>query len=141
MKKILLGIMIAVSSTVFAGGEGALNCYQKYAKKFEERGANDVPDGWDEDVVVTFRQGSTSECLMGKVKVEKGVIIQIYLRNTDGSYEIYKKQFKHATKATITNGISKTLVTVDDILVNVIFRKSIKPPKKKITVAPDPDDL
>lgn len=140
MKKLILILMIAVSSTVFAQG-AALNCYQKYAKKFEERGANEVPDGWDEDVVVTFRQGSTSECLMGKVKVEQGIITQIYLRNTDGSYEIYTKQFKHETKATVTNGISKTLVTVDDILVNIIFRKSIKPPKKKITVAPDPDDL
>lgn len=140
MKKILFVLIMAFSSTVFAG-DIALNCYQKYAKKFEERGANDVPDGWDEDVVVTFRQGSTSECLMGKVKVVNGIITQIYLRNTDGSYEIYKKQFKHATKATITNGISKTLVTVDDILVNIIFRKSIKPPKKKVTVAPDPDDL
>ena len=140
MKKILFVLIMAFSSTVFAG-DVALNCYQKYAKKFEERGANDVPDGWDEDVVVTFRQGSTSECLMGKVKVVNGVITQIYLRNTDGSYEIYKKQFKHSTKATITNGISKTLVTVDDILVNIIFRKSIKPPKKKVTVAPDPDDL
>ncbi len=132
--------MIAISSTIFAQGE-ALNCYQKYAKKFEQRGANEVSDGWDEDVVVTFRQGSTSECLMGKVKVEKGIITQIYLRNTDGSYEIYTKQFKHETKASVTNGISKTLVTVDDILVNIIFRKSIKPPKKKVTVAPDPDDL
>jgi hypothetical protein len=141
MKNIILGLMIAVTSTVFAGEIGSQNCYQKYAKKFEERGANDVPDGWDEDVVVTFRQGSNADCLMGKVKVEKGVITQIYLRNTDGSYEIYNKQFKHATKATVTNGISKTLVTVDDILVNVIFRKSIKPPKKQITVAPDPDDL
>ena len=140
MKKILFVLILAFSSTVFAG-DVALNCYQKYAKKFEERGANHVSDGWDEDVVVTFRQGSTSDCLMGKVKVEKGVITQIRLRNTDGSYEIFKKQFKNGTKATITNGISATLVTVDGISVNIIFRKSIKPPKKKRTVAPDPDDL
>ena len=141
MKKILFVLIMAFSSTVFAG-DASLNCYQKYAKKFEERGANDVPDGWDEDVVVTFRQGSTSECLMGKVKVEGGVITQIRLRNTDGTFEMYTKQFKDGyKKATITNGISATQITVDDILVNIIFRKSIKPPKKKITVAPDPDDL
>lgn len=140
MKKLLLGVMIIAASGIYAGDGGA-NCYQKYAKKFEERGANDVADGWHEDVVVTFRQGSNADCLMGKVKVEKGVITQIYTMNTDGSYTVYTKQFKHDAVATITNGISKTLVTVDDELVNVIFRKSIKPPKKKAAMAPDPDDL
>ena len=126
---------MAFSSTAFAG-DVVLNCFQKYAKKFEERGANHVPDGWDEDVVVSFRKGSTSECFMGKVKVVNGIITQIYLRNTDGSYEIYKKPIKYNTKAIITNGISKTVVNVDDILVNIIFRKSIKPPRKK-AIAPE----
>lgn len=140
MKKLVLGILMFTTPMLFAGDEG-LNCYQKYAKKFEERGANDVADGWYENVVITFRQGSNSECLMGKVKVENGIITNYYLKNTDGSYTPYSKQFKFDTKATITNGISKTMVTVDDELVNVIFIKAIKPPKKKVEAAPDPDDL
>lgn len=118
-----------------------LNCYQKYAKKFEERGANDVEDGWHEKVVITFRQGSMADCYFGKVRVEDGAVTQIYIKNADGSYDLFKKQFKHETKATITNGISKTLITVDDELINVVFRGHIKPAKKKYLTAPDPDDL
>jgi hypothetical protein len=118
-----------------------LNCYQKYAKKFEERGAKDVEDGWHEDVIITFRQGSTADCYIGKVRVEEGAVTQVYIRNADGSYDLFKKQFKHETKATITNGISKTLITVDDELINVVFPSHINPPKKKYLTAPDPDDL
>lgn len=141
MRKLVLGLLLMTSSVSFAGGDGGLNCYQKYAKKFEERGAKDVPDGWHEEVVLTFRQGSNADCLYGKVRVEKGIITQFHIRNTDGTYDMYTKQFKHETKATITNGISATLVTVDDELVNAIFRKFIKAPKKKAAAAPDPDDL
>ena len=117
------------------------NCYDKYAKKFEERGANEVEDGWHDDVVVTFRKGSNADCLIGKVLVEEGKITQIQIANADGTYEWYKKKFKTAIAFTITNGISATQITVDDELINVIFVKHIRPPKKKFMVAPDPDDL
>jgi hypothetical protein len=42
---------------------------------------------------------------------------------------------------TIINGISRAAVTVDDEIVNVIFIKQIKPPKKKFESAPSADDL
>ena len=140
MKKIFLGLFVA-ALTALSNSADAQNCYDAYAKKFEERGANEVEDGWHENVVITFRQGSSAECKVGKVKVEKGKITQIYLKLSDGTYQIYTKKFKFEEDATITNGISKTLVTVDDELINIIFIKSIKPPKKKIVDAPNPDDL
>ena len=117
------------------------NCYDKYAKKFEERGANEVEDGWHDEVVITFRKGSNADCLIGKVLVEEGKITQIQIANADGTYEWYKKKFKTAIEFTVTNGISATQITADDELVNVIFVKHIKPPKKKFMVAPDPDNL
>ena len=41
----------------------------------------------------------------------------------------------------ISNGMSKSRVTIDNRIVNVFFPKAIKPPKKKVAAAPSPDDL
>lgn len=140
MNKLILGLFLAISTFTYAG-DGEYNCYDAYSNKFEARGANKVEDGWYENVVITLRQGGQAECLLGKVQVEKGAVTQIYLKNTDGTYQIYTKQFKHDEKAIISNGISKSKITVDGVVVNVIFVKSIKPPKKKVATAPSPDDL
>lgn len=144
MKKILYSFLaVAFSLVMTSAGDGsALNCYDKYNQKFEERGANDVKDGWYENVVITFRQGNESDCVLGKVQVEQGAVTQMYLKNIDGTYQIFTKKWKYPEeKAIITKGISKTRLTIDGELVNVIFLKSIKPPKKKIQSAPNPDDL
>lgn len=142
MKKILFGFLALTALFAFTSlPDEELNCYQKYVQKFEERGAREVEDGWHEKVVVTFRQGSLAECWIGKVKVEKNEITQIHIRNSDGTYEIYTKKFKDDVKASITNGISNTVITVDGELVNVVFPAHINPPKKKFAPAPDPDDL
>ena len=66
-----------------------------------------------------------------KVQVEKGAVTQMYIKNEDGSYQIFTKHWKHEEKAVISNGISKSRITVDGEIVNIIFVKSIKPPKKK----------
>lgn len=142
MRNLLLLLVLAFSAVAY--GQEDLNCYQKYAKKFEERGAFEVEDGWHEKVVITIRKGSNSECFYGKVKVENGVVVSMFMMYGDGTYESkpIQKSYKHDDeKATITNGISKTRITVDDELINVIFPSHIKPPKKKYETAPDPDDL
>lgn len=132
----LLAIVLSLTAAAPAG-----NCYDRYAKKFEERGAREVEDGWHEGVVITFRKGSNADCSVGMVKVEKGKITQLKLRFADGTYELYTQKFKDAGEFVITNGISTTKITLDDELVNVVFVKHIKAPKKKYTAAPDPDDL
>jgi len=143
MKKIVFGLVLSfVSTTVFAGGEDGSNCYEAYNKKFTERGANDVKDGWYENVVITFRQGNQADCVLGKVQVEKGSVTQMYLKNVDGTYQIFTKKWKHDNStSTISNGISKSRLTIDNEIINVIFTTSIKPPKKKIAIAPSADDL
>lgn len=140
MRKLILGLVLAVLSTALFAGDG--NCFDAYNKKFEERGANDVKDGWYENIVITFRQGNEADCVLGKVQVEKGVVTQMYLKNVDGSYQIFTKKWKYNDeKAVISNGISKSRLTIDGEIVNVIFPTSIKPPKKKVATAPNPDDL
>ena len=142
MKKLVFGLILSVFSiSVLAGDGDSDNCYEAYNKKFAERGANNVKDGWYENVVITFRQGNEADCFLGKVQVEKGEVSQMYLKNVDGTYQIFTKKWKHEEKATISNGISKSRSTIDGEVVNVIFTSSIKPPKKKIAAAPSPDDL
>ncbi len=136
-----------VLSTVFAllvlGSYAQDNqtCYQKYAKVFEERGANDVEDGTHDDVIVTIRKGSFADCFVGKVKVVNGVIDKksISLSYVDDSFEALNRSYKYDDAATITNGISKTLVTQDEELINVMFVGSIKPKKKALKRAPEPN--
>jgi hypothetical protein len=143
MKKLLLTLSTLCVIVFFSSLklQEELNCYDKYSKKFEERGANEVENGWHEDVIVTFRKGGNADCYPAKVKVEELKVTQIYLKYADGTFEIYKKNFKPGGEFSIINGISQTKITVEDELVNVIFVKHIKPPKKKLVAAPDPDDL
>jgi hypothetical protein len=143
MKKlVLVALSVLLSICSFAGGTGS--CYDAYSKKFEERGANEVEDGWHLDVVLTVRTSNPEEtqCSYAKVKIEKGMITQISLKNEDGTHQIFNAKWKYPEeKALISNGMSKSRVTIDNRIVNVFFPKAIKPPKKKIATAPSPDDL
>jgi hypothetical protein len=140
MNKLMFGLSLCILSTSIFAADGG-NCFESYNKKFADRGANSVKDGWYENVVITFRQGNQADCFLGKVQVEKGEVSQMYLKNEDGTYQIFSRKWKHEEKVTISNGISKSRLTIDGEIVNVIFTTSIKPPKKKIATAPSPDDL
>lgn len=147
MKKIVLLINLIVFSffTVSAQSNGdeeiEPTCYQKYAKVFEKRGAYEVKDGVYDDVIITFRKGSSADCFYGKVTVVKEQIDKekIFLKFEDNSYEKVRKKYKYEQPVTIDNGISRTMVTHDDELINVLFVDKIKPKKKAYIRAPDPD--
>lgn len=118
------------------------NCYLKWAQKFEERGAFDVEDGSYTDVIITFRNGSNADCFNGKAEVKNGMVTAMFLKLEDASFEQIKRKWKYEIKdVTIQNGISKTLITVDDELINVMFVKKIKAKKKGYEKAPDPSDF
>lgn len=145
MKNLFIVLFTIFSIALSAQEADEKNCYQKYADKFEERGANEIEDGWHEGVIITIRTGNDAQCLMGKVKVEGGNVVAMYIAYADGTYEKdpIRKTWKHdnISFATVENGISKTLITVDNELYNVIFPKAIKPKKKSYQAAPSADDL
>jgi hypothetical protein len=144
MTRILLSFLLLGSSLLMnAQTQPALNCFEKYAKKFEERGANNVEDGWHEGVVISIRKGSVAECIPGKVKVENGKIVAIYRQFSDGTFEEtpMKKTYKSGSEIVIVNGISYSMLTTEDEVINIIFPKHIKPPKKQFKTAVDPDNL
>lgn len=145
MKKIIFTLaLFIVTITVFAQTskkvEEDSNCYIKWAQKFEARGAEDVADGTYSDVIITFRTGSDAECFNGKCDVKDGRIIAMYTKLEDGTYALVKKKLRYDFPVTITNGMSKTVPTLDDELINVLFVKKIKPKKASFEKAAEPTD-
>jgi hypothetical protein len=118
-----------------------LNCYNKWSQKFEERGAEDVADGTYTDVIITFRQGPNADCFNGKAIVKERKLQSFYIELEDGSYELVNRIWKtDANNLDIVNGISKTVVSKDNVLVNVIWPKKIKPKKAAPKKALEPTD-
>lgn len=143
MKTLLLSASLLVA-VQFYGQEKSqeLNCYNKWAAKFEDRGAEEVKDGVYDDVIVTNRQGAKAVCNNGKAEVKNGKIIKFYILLSDGTYEEVKKTWKNKSNenVNIINGISKSMFTVHGELINVLWPNKIKPKKAKPTNAPDPTD-
>ncbi len=144
MKKILLSAAILLSLQFFGQDKQAveLNCFNKWAAKFEDRGAEEIKDGVYDDVIITNRQGAKSTCSNGKAEVKQGKIIRFYILLSDGSHEEVKKTWKNKSNenVTITNGMSKSMISVHNELVNVLWPNKIKAKKAKPTSAPDPTD-
>lgn len=146
MKKIITTLTLLIITVVAVNAQSAkkssedMNCYLKWAQKFEIRGAEDIADGIYTDVIITFRNGSEAECFNGKCDVKEGKIIAIYTKLEDGSYELVKKKFRSGFPATITNGMSNTVLTLENELINVLFIKKIKPKKAGFQKAAEPSD-
>lgn len=147
MKKITLLIcLISISCIAFSQpqkdsvAEEHTTCYQRYAKVFQKRGAYNVPDGEYDGVIITFRRQGSTECYMGRVLVEEGAVDldKMYLKFVDDTYDHVKVNYKYKDAITIINGMSKTIVTIDDELVNVLFISKIKPKQKAYEQAPLP---
>lgn len=145
MKKLVFTILMASFSTILFGQtideSSATTCYQKYAEIFEKRGALDIADGTYDDVIITFRKGSMADCFYGKVTVKDGTINpdEMFLRFEDSTYERIVKKYRYPKQViTIINGMSRTIVTVDEELIDVLFVKKIKPKKKSYVKAVDP---
>jgi hypothetical protein len=139
MKTFLIAAFTLITlSTLSAQDES--NCYQDYAKIFESRGAEFVEDGTYDNVVITVRKGTFADCFIGKVTVSNGKIDgdNIQIQMIDKTFEPLEKKSKYDKFLKITNGISKTMVTVEDELINVMFVKSIKPKRKAYNRAPSP---
>lgn len=119
-----------------------LNCYNKWAAKFEDRGAEEVKDGVYTDVIITNRQGGKATCNNGKAEVVNGKVTKFYILLSDGTHEEVKKTWKNKSNENITivGGISKSLFTVHGELINILWPSLMKPKKAKPTTAPDPTD-
>ena len=119
-----------------------LNCYNKWAVKFEERGAEDIKDGIYTDVIISSRQGNKATCNSGKAEVLKGKLIKCYTLLSDGTYEEVKRTWKNKSNenVNIVGGISRSMLTVHNEIINVLWPSSMKAKKAKPIQAPEPTD-
>lgn len=147
MRKIYLIALLFSGTVVFCqtGGTGQksdeLNCYNKWVQKFDERGADEVADGVYDDIIITVRQGNKADCYNGKAEVKEKKVLTIYMQREDGSYDEIKWKWKNDRKnVAVSNGISTTLISADNKLVNVIWPKKIKAKKAPFKRAPEPED-
>lgn len=144
MKKLFLISLLMLFGVFFAQEQDKkeLNCYNKWALKFEERGADEVEDGTYTDVIISSRIGNKAVCNSGKAVVQKGKIIKFYILLSDGNYEEVKRTWKNKTNENvrIINGISSSIITVHNEVINVIFPSKLKPKKAKPVNAPEPPE-
>lgn len=147
MKKVFFTVLLAIATVGLANAQDqSTNCYVQWQKAFDVRGANKVNDGTYDDVILSVRSadGERADCYIAKVTVKDGAVRDIQIKFVNGKYEQFVTNYKYEdSKATITNGISKTLQTADNELVNVIFTNHLKPKKIEYQRAPLPniDDL
>jgi len=143
MKKLIL--LCATLITIASNAQDnpvELNCYNKWAAKFEERGAEPVADGVYTDVIIARREGAKATCNNGKVEVKGGQVVKMYLALDNGTYEEVVRTWKdkNETGALVVNGISSGRITIHNEIFSVIFYKKLKPKKAKPTAAPEPTD-
>jgi hypothetical protein len=146
MKKNILAIALFIGVNFVADAQSSKkteeesNCYLKWAHKFESRGADEVADGTYTDIIITVRSGSEADCFLGKCDVTGGKVTAMYVKLEDGKYEVMKKKARYEIPITITNGMSLSLVTMDDEIINVLFIKKIKAKKAGFEKAAEPTD-
>jgi len=119
-----------------------LNCYNKWALKFEDRGAEEVKDGIYTDVIISSRQGSKAICNSGKAEVLKGKVTKFYTLLSDGNFDEVKRTWKNKSNenVTISNGMSKAMLTVNNEVITILWPSKLKAKKAKPISAPDPTD-
>ncbi|MDD2982517.1 MAG: hypothetical protein PHQ74_03935 [Crocinitomicaceae bacterium] len=142
MRKILLfGLTIFMT---FAATAQTQDCFQKLEDAFAKRGSYTVADDMHKNVIVSFFEGDVTSCLTGKVRVENGVIVSVFLQYRDDTFELFMDKDIYTAKKQaplIINGISEMIVTSKNEKFRVVFIDKLKPKPKAYKSAQLPDDL
>ena len=145
IKKLLIAVtLLLTTAQIKAQNEEPreLTCYDKWSQKFDERGAEEVEDGVYTDVIITSRIGSKANCWSGKAEVRNRKLVKCWIIKEDNSEEEVSRTWKDNSNkdVSIINGISTSMITVHNELINVLWPKKIKPKKAAPKKAPDPSD-
>ena len=141
MKRIFL---LTFFSALIGGAFAQTGCYSEWKKAFTERGAYAVTDEVHRNVYISFIDGTESYCVAGKVRVEYGKVVSIWLMYEDGTYDLLEAvSFTSKTKQApiIDNGISEEIITKDGEHLYIIFVDKLKPKKKTYKTVGGPGDL
>lgn len=145
IKKVLLAFAVTLAAiNIKAQTEEPreLTCYNKWSQKFDERGADEVEDGVYTDVIITSRIGAKANCWSGKAEVRGKKLVKLYIIKEDDTYEEVVRTWKGNSNkdVVIINGVSASMITVHNELINVLWPKKIKAKKAAARKAPEPTD-
>lgn len=145
IKTLFLAATVALTSfSTFAQTDEPreLTCYNKWSQKFDERGAEEVADGIYTDVIITSRMGAKANCWSGKAEVRNKKLLRFWIIKEDNSEEEVNRTWKGNSNkdVAIINGMSTSMITVHNELINVLWPKKIKPKKAAAKKAPEPTD-
>ena len=140
MKKSLLLTLVLIS---YLGAYAQNDCFKRLENAFKKRGSYTIADDMHRNVIISFFEGGESTCVTGKVRVENGTIVSIFLQYKDDTYELMDKKFYNAKKMppAFENGISEMIQTVDGERMRVVFIEKLKPKAKSLKSAAIPTDL
>lgn len=119
------------------------DCYKKLEEAFLKRGSYTVADDMHRNVILCYFEKTGTSCLSGKVRVENGQIVSIFIQYDDNTYELMDKKFYNEKKTlpAINNGISDMIFTADGEKLKVVFIEKLKPKQKTAKEVVLPDDL
>ena len=143
-KSLLFGLTLLMSFGAFSQAQQTDNCFKKLEEAFTKRGAYTVADDIHRNVIISFFEGENTNCVSGKVRVENGVIISVFLQYKDDTYELFMDKNVYTAKKqppTITNGISEMIVTPTGEKFRVVFIDKLKPKAKSYKSVQLPEDL
>jgi hypothetical protein len=140
-RSLLFGLSLMLSVGAYSQNQ---DCYKKLEDAFTKRGAYTVADDMHRNVIISFFEGESTSCVSGKVRVENGVIVSVFLQYKDDTYELFMDKNVYTAKKTpptITNGISEVIVTNTGEKFRVIFIDKLKPKPRSYKPVELPDDL
>jgi len=139
MKKtfLLLFFTVLLTSTYAQSG-----CFAEWKEVFTKRGAYTISDNMHRKVIISFIEGSESVCVYGKVRVENGKIVSVFVEFENNEFDIMDGKLLNSKKQSpsISNGISELITNSNGEKFYVLFVEKIKPKKKAYKTAGGPGD-
>jgi hypothetical protein len=92
------------------------------------------------NVIISFIEGTESFCIYGKVRVENGKIVSIFIQYEDGEYSLMDQKFVNKMNRApgVINGISEEISNEAGEKFYVLFIDKIKPKKREFKKAAGP---
>ena len=137
MKKSLLLLFF---SALFVSSYAQEGCFKQWKEVFTKRGAYTVMDDMHRKVIISFIEGGESYCIYGKVRVENGKIVSIFVQYEDGEFALMDQKFTNNIKRPpgVMNGISEEITNEAGEKFYVLFIDKIKPKKREYKKAAGP---
>lgn len=140
MKKGLLFLFFGI---FMASAAFSQDCFIRLQKAFDDRGSYSVSDDMHRHVYISFFEDGSSRCVLGKVRVENGKIVSVFLQFDDDTFELMDAKFYNSKKVQpeIINGISEMIYTSEGDKFKIVFIDQLKPKQKSLKEVELPDDL